>query len=61
MGIFNALGSVGFAAGLLLSGALADIWDFSASFMVGGLSVVLVVAVTAVPLVTLFRGGSTAG
>lgn len=61
MGIFNALGSIGFAAGLLLSGALADIWDYSASFMVGGLSVVLVVAITAVPLLRLFRGTPNSG
>jgi DHA1 family tetracycline resistance protein-like MFS transporter len=55
MGLFNALGSVGFAAGLLLSGVLSGLWSYSASFTVGGISVIVVVAVTAFPLVRMFK------
>lgn len=55
MGLFNALGSVGFAAGLLLSAVLADVWDYSVSFIIGGLSVVVVVVATALPLLRRFR------
>lgn len=55
MGLFNALGSVGFAAGLLLSAVFAEVWSYSTSFVIGGLSVVVVVVLTAVPLVRRFR------
>jgi MFS family permease len=58
MGIFNALGSIGFAAGLLLSAALEVKWDYSIAFIIGGLSVISVVAMTAIPLLGLFRKGS---
>ena len=56
MGLFNAMGSVGFAAGEILGGVLSGLWSYSVSFTVGGLSVIVVVAVTAVPLVRMFRG-----
>lgn len=50
MGLFNALGSVGFAAGLLLSAVFAEVWNYSTSFIIGGVSVIVVVALTLVPL-----------
>ena len=56
MGIFNALGSVGFAAGLMLSAVFADIWNYDISYLIGGLSVIVVVVFTASPLIRLFRG-----
>jgi MFS family permease len=55
MGLFNALGSVGFAAGLLLSAVFAEVWSYSASFIIGGVSVVVVVALTLVPLMVRFK------
>jgi MFS family permease len=55
MGLFNALGSVGFAVGLMASGVMADLWDYGTSFAVGGLSVIVVVAVTVVPLLRYYR------
>ncbi|NIP36220.1 MAG: MFS transporter [Thermoplasmata archaeon] len=55
MGLFNALGSVGFAAGLLLSAVFAEVWNYSASFIIGGVSVLVVVVMTFVPLVRKFR------
>jgi MFS family permease len=58
MGLFNALGSVGFAAGLMLSAVFADIWSYSTSFMIGGLSVILVVVLTAIPLFKKFTWGT---
>jgi len=59
MGIFNALGSVGFAAGLMLSAVFADIWSYDVSYLIGGLSVVVVVVFTAGPLIRLFKDGPT--
>jgi MFS family permease len=59
MGLFNALGSVGFAAGLLLSAVFADIWSYSISFIIGGISVLAVVVFTFVPLVRKFRWWTT--
>ena len=56
MGLFNAMGSVGFAVGPLLSGFLSGAWGYTASFSVGGLSVIAVVALTAFPLIKMFRG-----
>ncbi len=50
MGLFNALGSVGFAAGLLLSAVFAEIWNYSTSFIIGGISVLVIVLLTFVPL-----------
>ena len=50
------VGRVGFAAGLLLSGVLSGLWSYSASFTIGGLSVIVVVAVTAYPLIRMFKG-----
>ena len=58
MGLFNALGSVGFAAGLLLSAVFADWWGFSTSFIIGGVSVIIIVVMTAGPLIKRF--GKTA-
>jgi len=57
MGMFNAMGSVGFAVGLLASGAMGDAWGHQAAFTAGGLSVLVVVAVTAVPLLLRHGGG----
>jgi MFS family permease len=59
MGLFNAMGSVGFAVGPLLSGFLSGAWGYTASFSVGGMSVIAVVAMTALPLVRMFRGWTT--
>ena len=61
MGIFNGLGSVGFAAGLLGSALLAEVWDYRSSFIVGGLSILVVVVLTLVPLVRRFRWWSSGG
>jgi MFS family permease len=55
MGLFNALGSVGFAAGLLLSAVFAEIWNYSTSFILGGVSVIVVVVLTLVPLSKKFE------
>ncbi len=55
MGIFNALGSVGFAAGLMLSAVFADIWNYDIAYLIGGLSVIVVVVFTTGPLLKLFR------
>jgi len=55
MGLFNALGSVGFAAGLLLSAVFAEAWGYSVSFIIGGTSVIVVVVLTFVPMVRMFR------
>ena len=59
MGLFNALGSVGFAAGLLLSAVFADIWSYSTSFIIGGVSVIAVVVLTLVPLMRKFEWWSS--
>jgi MFS family permease len=55
MGIFNAMGSVGFAAGLMLSAVFAVAWGYSASFIMGGLSVIIVVVLTTIPLLRKFK------
>jgi MFS family permease len=55
MGVFNALGSVGFAAGLVASGVMAVKWSYEASFAVGGVSQFVVVAMTMVPLILYYR------
>ena len=55
MGIFNAMGSVGFAIGLVLSAVLADIWNYNVSFTIGGLSVVVVGIASAPFLFRLLR------
>jgi DHA1 family tetracycline resistance protein-like MFS transporter len=55
MGLFNAMGSVGFAAGLMGSAVIADRWSFSTAFIIGGVSVILVVGLTLVPLLRRFR------
>ncbi len=60
MGIFNAMGSVGFAIGLVLSAVLAEIWSYNVSFIIGGLSVVAVAVMTAPSLIRLLRGRPTA-
>jgi MFS family permease len=54
MGLFNALGSVGFAAGLLLSAVFAEVWSYSISFIIGGVSVIVIVVLTIVPLMKKF-------
>ncbi len=59
MGLFNARGSVGFAAGLLLSAVFADIWSYSTSFIIGGVSVIAVVVLTMVPLMRKFEWWSS--
>jgi MFS family permease len=59
MGLFNALGSVGFAAGLLLSAVFADLWSYSVSFILGGISVIVVVGMTLVPLMKNFEWWSS--
>ncbi len=55
MGVFNAMGSLGLALGLVASGALADAVGFPWAFVVGGASALGVVAATAVPLLRLHR------
>ncbi len=55
MGIFNMMGSVGFAVGLFFSAYYADLTSYSQSFIVGGVSVIIVVMFTVVPLVRMFR------
>jgi len=59
MGLFNALGSVGFAAGLLLSAVFADRWGYTVSFFIGGVSVIAVVSMTIIPLERRFEWWST--
>jgi MFS family permease len=55
MGLFNAMGSVGFAIGLMASGVMAVVLSYEASFAIGGASQFVVVAVTVVPLVGYYR------
>jgi MFS family permease len=59
MGLFNAMGSVGFAAGLLLSAVFAEVWNYSTSFIIGGVSEIIVVVMTFVPLMRRFEWWST--
>ena len=46
MGLFNSMGSMGLAAGLMASGAMADAWGFGAAFLAGGVSVLFVMVAT---------------
>ena len=55
MGLFNAMGSVGFAIGLMASGVMAVVWSYEASFAIGGASQFVVVAATVVPLLGYYR------
>ena len=40
----------------MLSAVFADIWNYDISYLIGGLSVIVVVVFTASPLIRLFRG-----
>ncbi len=55
MGLFNAMGSVGFAIGLMISAVFAVNWGYSVAFILGGLSVIIVVGLTAISLFQKFK------